>query len=132
MFVTGITLISAERERQLSAEGWTAEHDDGHDDGSLALAACCYAAPVKLFQRIDYADGVSYHDPWPWGHGGRGAGGNPDKRFRGTAGNVLPDPESYTDEQRLDLLIKAGALIAAEIDRLLRLTPSPEGREDRE
>ena len=35
--------VVAERVRQTSAEGWTAEHDDQHSDGALALAASCYA-----------------------------------------------------------------------------------------
>lgn len=35
-------------------------------------------------------------------------------------GNSPPCPSTYSDEERVDLLVKAGALIAAEIDRLLR------------
>jgi hypothetical protein len=36
--------IARERERQMSEEGWTPEHDDTHQDGELALAAACYAS----------------------------------------------------------------------------------------
>lgn len=115
----GVKLIAAERDRQISEEGWTAEHDDEHVDGSMALAAACYAAPQPLFlQDRRYVNRVVYEDAWPWE-------GKWDKRFsygtcRDNPGNVLPDPDSYSAEERVDLLVKAGALIAAELDRLLR------------
>lgn len=35
--------VARERERQISVEGWTPEHDDEHTDGQLARAASCYA-----------------------------------------------------------------------------------------
>lgn len=35
--------ITAERERQITKEGWDFEHDDRHTDGELATAAACYA-----------------------------------------------------------------------------------------
>lgn len=35
--------VLAERRRQISAEGWTPEHDDAHDKGEMAQAAGCYA-----------------------------------------------------------------------------------------
>jgi hypothetical protein len=71
---TGVELIAQERERQVTEEGWSAEHDDGHVRAELAWAAVCYAAPANI-----------------------------------------PNAE------RIRMLVKAGALIAAEIDRLLRL-----------
>lgn len=119
--VTGIDLISAERLRQEKEEGWTPEHDDSHDNGELALAAVCYATPVLLYQKEERAGGTWFKDPWPWPRELPWG----DKRFRcgerkDNPGNTLPDPATYTDEERLDLLVKAGALIAAEIDRLLR------------
>lgn len=116
--MNGVDRIATERQRQIEKEDWTPEHDDEHDDGSLALAAVCYAAPTTLL--VPYG-GHSYRDPWPeswddyW-----------DKRTqygssRSTPSDgVLPDPQTYTDQERIDLLTKAGALIAAEIDRLLR------------
>ena len=42
---TGIDLIAEERQRQISVEGWTPQHDDTHTDNSLAKAAACYAMP---------------------------------------------------------------------------------------
>lgn len=115
---TGIERIAAERKRQVEEEGWTAEHDADHTDYSLAMAACCYAMPVRLYEKYEHAAGVNYVDPWPnsWDDGY-------DKRFeygerRENRGNVPPDPGTYTTEEYLDLLTKAGALLAAEIDRI--------------
>lgn len=117
----GSTLISNERQRQKDVEGWTTEHDDEHTDGSLALAAVCYATPVRLYERHEYAVGTSFYDPWPNSWDERW-----DKRYRcgerrTSPGNVPPNPSTYTEDERINLLVKAGALIAAEIDRLIRL-----------
>ena len=115
--ISGIRLITAERKRQIEKEGWSLKHDlEEHSEGDLALAAICYATPVRIFERLDYAHGVNFVDPWPFD-------GEWDKRFsygerRSNPGNVPPNPETYTKEERIDLLVKAGALIAAEIDRL--------------
>jgi hypothetical protein len=118
--MTGVDLITAERRRQIEQEGWPPEHDDEHDDASLALAAICYAAPRHVYVADVFANGVQFRDPWPhsWAlyH---------DKRFaylagRKNPGTELPGPETYTHQQRISLLVKAGALIAAEIDRLER------------
>lgn len=35
--------VLRERVRQVTVEGWTAAHDDGHDIGEMAQAAACYA-----------------------------------------------------------------------------------------
>lgn len=112
---TGSELISIERQRQIDDEEWTAEHDDEHTDSSLALAAICYATPVKLYKQDCYAQSVEFSDPWPssWDDGF-------DSRIRFIDGNTIPDPNTYSDKKRVDLLVKAGALIAAEIDRLNR------------
>jgi hypothetical protein len=40
---TGIELIAAERERQITAEDRTPKHDDEHRLGELSQAAACYA-----------------------------------------------------------------------------------------
>ncbi len=105
--MNGIERIAKERKRQTDKLGWSPEHDDHHDGGELALVAACYASPERLYVRREYAAGLSFDDPFP-GHW-------PDARPHN--GNVLKDP---TDAQAVRLLEKAGALIAAEIDRLLR------------
>jgi hypothetical protein len=100
---TGAERIADERQRQIDKEGYKAEHDDEHTDGSLAWAAVCYAAPEAVYVRRDWATGIHFEDPWPWSD-------EYDKRAsrkRATA-------------KRIRLLEMAGALIAAEIDRLLR------------
>lgn len=101
----GVELIAAERQRQIEKEGWDVSHDDAHTDGSLADAAACYAMSKK--NRESYQS-LSYHtDPPTW----------------------YPRlwPKSWhitwwkpTPEDRVRELVKAGALIAAEIDRLTR------------
>lgn len=116
---TGSERIAAERKRQIDKEGWTPRHDDALTYGALTLAAVCYATPVKLYWRKDFGRGISFVDPWPWRDEG-------DKRLsygtcRDNPGNVVPDPKTYTPAERIDLLVKSGALIAAEIDRLLRV-----------
>jgi hypothetical protein len=117
--LSGAELIAVERNRQIHSERWTQKHDDEHDDESLLLAAVCYAAPRRLYTRNDYGDGVSFDDPWPtswdekWDkrqHYGDG----PD------SASGIADPSTYTHEEGIDLLVKAGALIAAEIDRRRR------------
>ena len=107
----GLVGISIERQRQIEKHEWTAEHDDEHDDGQLAMAASCYAASAaneRIYVREEYAAGFSLDDPFPWDN---------TSDARPYNGNVLKCP---TDEQAIRLLEKAGALIAAEIDRLLR------------
>lgn len=84
MTPSGAKMIEVERQRQIDAEGWTAEHDDGHADNDLARAAAAYALDDE---RV-----------WPWDGDG-----------------------SWNPGSRLRQLVKAGAFIAAEIDRLQRL-----------
>lgn len=102
---TGADLIAAERQRQMEAEGWTPEHDDIHDAGELAHAAICYAMSPYSDERI----------------AGR------DRDFRSQPGTLVPADWPWDDEwwkptpkDRIRELTKAGALIAAEIDRLRR------------
>lgn len=113
---TGAQLIAEERERQVSKEGWDADHDDGHTEGELASAAACYAAPSPIFIESRRGRAVSYIDPFPWGtvvHCGRAADDPDGWRFFTTK-------EMKKGKRRLRQLVIAGALIAAEIDRLQR------------
>ncbi len=109
--LSGAERIAKERQRQIEKEGWTAEHDDNHDGAEMAMAAACYAAPENIYIRHDYAASVEFRDPWPW---------EPlwDRRNYPNGGNVVaPEPSL---KKRIRQLEKAGALIAAEIDRLVR------------
>lgn len=107
----GVARIAAERRRQQETEGYDASHDEGHDGGQLAEAAGCYAfaaASERVYVQAKYAASVHFEDPWPWAQR---------HDARPYNGNVLRDA---TDDEAIRLLEKAGALIAAEIDRLLR------------
>lgn len=82
--------VQAERRRQITAEGWTPEHDDKHNGGELADAAACYAL---------WAGGINpgnWREFWPW----------------------APEWLKHSEPRRM--LVKAGALILAEIERLDR------------
>ena len=112
--VDGVALIALERQRQIKGEGWTAEHDDDHGDGDLALAAVCYATPVPVFWKDEFAHCLVFRDPWPWDN-------SFDKRKTLADGNTTVPNRTLPKKERIRNLVKAGALIAAEIDRLQRL-----------
>lgn len=112
---SGVELIAAERQRQIEREGYTHAHDDEHTDGSIAMAAACYAAPDLIYTRELRANTVIFTDPWPW---------EPGHDKRQTRGNVILPNDDQSKAARVRQLVKAGALIAAEIDRLGRLIPA--------
>lgn len=108
----GASRIFEERKRQISEEGYTSEHDDTHVDGQLALVAALYATPVPLL--IERPGRVLAVEPWP-----EGWGPEHDKRPRDVHGHIIP-VRFITAGARIKMLVKAGALCAAEIDRLAR------------
>lgn len=101
---SGVDLIKEERERQIKQEGWDSVHDDKHARGQLAIAAACYAAKGSgtevnvIHSNIERLSSGYIEEAWPW---------SPKWDKRGTH-----------DDKRC--LVIAGALIAAEIDRLNR------------
>lgn len=87
--------IAAERARQISSEGWTPDHDDEHEHGEMAMAAAAYA----------FASGHPlYEEHW----------------------NDTPPPwwkwdrKWWKPKDARRNLVRAGALIVAEIERLDR------------
>ncbi|MDE2107454.1 MAG: hypothetical protein KGL39_60220 [Patescibacteria group bacterium] len=109
--MNAIDEIAAERKRQIEIEGWSVHHDDQHHDGSLSGAAACYAAHASAYQRVASDVNLETYrsiEPrnsidqfgWPWAI----------KWWK------PKDP-------RRDL-VRAGALIVAEIERLDRLQSS--------
>ncbi len=98
----GVERIGAERLRQLGAEGWTPEHDERHANGELAAAAACYAIPPGHLLE------------------GGPAGGEASARWVPELWPFAAEAWKPTPGNRIRELVKAGALIAAEIDRLLR------------
>lgn len=95
--MSGVDLIRAERRRQRKRQGdgeaYSLAHDDEHDKGEIARAAAVYAMPPEFRERNQ--DLVATLTPYNW-HLKLGTG------------------------DRIRELVKAGALIAAEIDRLER------------
>lgn len=91
--VAALRDIAAERQRQQSVEGWSIEHDDAHDDFELSRAASGYAAmPWRRTEgRLLSPTG------WPW------------------------SAEWWKPKDNRSDLVRAGALIVAEIERLDRL-----------
>lgn len=108
--------IAAERKRQIEAEGWSVEHDDEHANGEIAEAAACYALGTALDQ-AERATMEEFGPPatphrlmtlWPW------------------------SAKWWKPTNRRRDLIKAGALIVAEIERLDRADrPQGDGTEGR-
>lgn len=97
--------VLAERERQVNVEGWTAEHDDSHDSGSLALAAASYAAHA----------GAATLRAWARPHTNRAS------EYECMATALWPfDKEWWKPKNRRRDLVRAAALILAEIERLDR------------
>lgn len=104
--------VLAERIRQMENEGWTHLHDDEHSDGSMAQAAACYALgaatdnPDRHVMDRFGIEGTPYriHSLWPW------------------------DRKWFKPHSRRRDLVKAAALILAEIERLDRkmLAAAPE------
>lgn len=90
---SGADLIAAERNRQMEAEGYSPEHDDKHKPEEFAMAAIAYALPEWM--RWTYKGECEW---WPF-----------EKE------SFKPSPDDRVRE-----LVKAGALIAAEIDRIQR------------
>jgi len=109
---TGSELIAIERARQIEKEKWSAKHDDKHTDQSLALAAALYASPIPLFEIHVSGSCVQWLDPWPWEYGIEPPRGGPEIKTNAW--------DKRKDHPKIKRLIIAGALIAAEIDRLNR------------
>ena len=93
--------IAAERQRQIEQEGWTAEHDDSHSTGTLAVAGACYA-----LVGVSHISGE--HETWR-------------ERYAHAAQALWPwDREWWKPKDARRDLVRAAALIVAEIERLDR------------
>lgn len=102
--MSGIERIAAERQRQIDVEGYTSEHDDRHVRTELLSAAVAYASLTRDQQLLPKASklvpGMVSHYEWMY--------------WPNNWGEFKPS------EDLIRNLEKAGALIAAEIDRLER------------
>lgn len=97
-------LILEERQRQINVEGWTPDHDDEHDDGSLAYVAACYMLNATNQNTLNDR-GVPLG--WPW------------------------DDKWWKPKDPVRDLVRAGALYMAERDRLVRMRGNKHARVDR-
>lgn len=93
--------VLQERKRQTDIEGWTSEHDDTHAGGELSTAAACYA--MQAAGELHHPNGAwrpqlnqAAHQLWPWAR------------------------RSWKPAPVRRMLVKAGALILAEIERIDR------------
>lgn len=93
------TDVLAERQRQIEAEGWTPEHDDQHKGGSMALAAACYAMSGSALNDRFCSETVGAL--WPW---------------------TGWDWKWWKPKEKRRNLVRAAALLLAEIERLDRTT----------
>lgn len=105
----GVDHINIERIRQKTVEGRDAEHDRQYVAGELARAAACYALPMSDPRRTDATIFGGAPDGWPWDR----KRWKPAHVYDDGRGNPVVEPEA-----RIRELEKAGALIAAEIDRI--------------
>ncbi|TIM24745.1 MAG: hypothetical protein E5Y74_00680 [Mesorhizobium sp.] len=87
--------IAIERQRQIDAEGWTPAHDDMHSGGEMVHAAACYAMEAAAHE--GERDPRNPPETWPW------------------------SAQWWKPKNRRHDLVRAAALIAAEIERLDRL-----------
>lgn len=87
--------IASERQRQIEKEGWTPDHDDEHHTTEeMAIAAACYALNATWLKHIGHRELVEKY--WPW------------------------DIAWWKPKDPRRDLVRAGALIVAEIERLDR------------
>ena len=109
MSETAINDVLAERKRQMVRKGWSMEHDDAHDEGELARAAACYAlnaSCVDVAREVGALEADRGDEPslyfvrryWPW------------------------EQQWWKPSTRRRDLVKAAALLIAEIERLDRRT----------
>ncbi|AWF66844.1 hypothetical protein CSB92_0533 [Pseudomonas aeruginosa] len=97
--------VQAERRRQVEAEGWTPEHDDGHSHGQMARAAACYALAGSSAPN-DGTAALLVSLAWPW------------------------DEQWWKPSTARRDLVKACALALAEIERLDRAAATQGGPRD--
>ena len=99
----GIELIAEERQRQIDVEGYSEQHDSQHNASELIYAAIAYVESAKV--------GVNCSEM-----------GNTDENeiMRRKTEIGIYDPFGWSFKPSTDIrdLVKAGALIAAAIDRL--------------
>ena len=93
-----LAAVAAERERQVSAEGYAPEHDDKRVDGEIADAAAHYAATMNPYFCVTSKGCYVFEAAWPW---------------------ATHEDKKHSHDRKRQLEI-AAALIVAELERLER------------
>lgn len=94
----GAMQIFDERNRQVLDEGFDEKHDSEHSQGELIQAAIAYALADSDNNVAGMGQNTEAYAWFPW------------------------DMQDWKPSNRIHNLVKAGALIAAEIDRLQKLS----------
>lgn len=93
--MNGVESIAAERARQIAEEGFNTENDAGYIKGELVRAAICYLLVRSRLSGMALSLGMTmFEHLWPF------------------------SKEWWKPKSRREDLIRAGALIAAELDRM--------------
>lgn len=96
--------VLAERARQVSAEGWTPDHDDEHREGAMASAAAVYCLCQEGPRKPGEPSELHSSRRWEF--------------------NILraiwPSGWHFNPKDRRQNLVRAAALLLAEIERLDR------------
>lgn len=101
--------VLAERARQVSAEGWTPDHDDEHREGAMASAAAVYCLCQEGPRKPGEPSELHSSRRWEF--------------------NILraiwPSGWHFNPKDRRQNLVRAAALLLAEIERLDRAAGLP-------
>lgn len=100
---TGIELIAEERQRQIDVEGYNEQHDSQHLTSELVYAAIAYIESAKV--GINCVEIGNTNE-------------NEIMRRKTEMGRYYPFGWNFKPSTDIRDLVKAGALIAAAIDRL--------------
>lgn len=100
---TGIELIAEERQRQIDVEGYTEQHDSNHKASEFVYAAIAYTEAAKV--------GINCMEIGNTNE-------NEIMRRKVEMGRDYPFGWDFKPSTDIRDLVKAGALIAAAIDRL--------------
>ena len=107
-----------ERKRQIDQEGYSAQHDLGHLENELALAAICYASPER--RKVEKQPGDDRYPNIPTVQETDSKGVT--KTYMLMPPSLWPwglDEWKPTPENRARELEKAAALLIAERDRII-------------
>ena len=98
--------VLLERKRQIKVEGWSHSHDDNHDAGALAAAGAAYALEASCKLNPYSQQGLEAGPPefWTW------------------------DTKWWKPKDPRRDLVRAAALIIAEIERMDRIPMYRRGR----